>query len=513
MINLNDYVSSSTNKSPSRARGKTSSLSTSSTRLKDLPFKTFSYNPKTIDNEISKIFAFMNNYNSSNKNQIISQKFIKSSNKTKELIKKASYNVLRENMIMDLKEDLEYHKITNDSLVQYKRYSDEVSNYYRKNCEDIGNYKKRLEYELRDFLKLINDYESKKSNYIKEKELLINSNKNIITYKLEEQKKLKEKIKKLNEDLEQQTETLNTLNNILENYNQESLDYLFNLDKNELEFHDKFTELNSEYDRLLSQYRYFFDKEMEKRKNKLIKDGKNFVPSSEENDVNCQLTEDEFKNIFLREIISKIKIQLQEIEEQNKKIKYREDKIKKFTSKLFDQQQSPSNKNKNSIVLKLDYSNSNEKYEKININSNDKINNNNYNTSNVINVNNYISENDKGEKSENIFNKSNIFNTNNNTFANDNNKTRNLNIVNFNEGKMLLNRNKKINIYNNTNNINNVIKITSPITTNNIPPSYKSFTVRDQCLNSGFNTNTNGSTLATTNKVSNYFALTDTNFM
>ncbi len=291
-----------------------------STKFKDLRVsKTHhlslsNYNPKARKEKINRIRQTINSYNI--KNIKLSNELV---NNTKKVISKKS-------LIISLREDLEYHKKVNDSYIAYEKYATDLCNDYKKNFEDIYIYKVNLTRELKDFIELMKEYEETEKVLINEKELIKQSNEDIIKFKLEEQKNLEKKISKLNEDLDKQNISLKDLNAILKlNMSLNQNNYL-NLQNEELKYKEKLETLENAYKKLIHKYNYYQDMTTLEYKKKFANE--NLNKSEEANEASIKLKEESIKNNYLKNQIDAIKNKMKEFDNLNNS------KMKKFKYKL-----------------------------------------------------------------------------------------------------------------------------------------------------------------------------------
>ena len=105
------------------------------------------YNSGIITEKIRKIHQSFASYHYSN---------IK---RTNELILNTQKSISKKNLILSLKEDLEYHKKINESYLAYEKYAEDLCKTYKKNFDDIFIYKKDLTEDLKDFIILLKNFE------------------------------------------------------------------------------------------------------------------------------------------------------------------------------------------------------------------------------------------------------------------------------------------------------------------------------------------------------------------
>lgn len=232
---------------------------------------------------------------------------------------------------MSLRKELKFQKLLNRNLLNFKDYADKNSGEYKKNYEEICKYRDQLHYDLKEFIALCENYEKLKNEYENEKNTLINTNENIISYKTDEQEKMKVRLDKLNSDTQNQHEKIEQLRNTLREFRNKNNDYIVNLEKNEYDHDQRYEMLMKEYKRVENEYKYYYDLEIKSRKDQLDRMNKNFM-AEEEGLVMSRLNDKQVKGAFLKNVIKDIQSQIQEIENLNKRIK--EDKeIEKLLGK------------------------------------------------------------------------------------------------------------------------------------------------------------------------------------
>ncbi len=247
------------------------------------------------------------------------------------LIRKANLKIAKENIIMSLRKELKFQKLLNRNLLNFKDYADKNSGEYKKNYEEICKYRDQLHYDLKEFIAHCENYKKLKNEYENEKNTLINTNENIISYKTDEQEKMKIRLDKLNSDTQNQHEKIEQLRNTLREFRNKNNDYIVNLEKNEYDHDQRYEMLMKEYKRVENEYKYYYDLEIKSRKDQLDRMNKNFM-AEEEGLVMSRLNDKQVKGAFLKNVIKDIQSQIQEIENLNKRIK--EDKeIEKLLGK------------------------------------------------------------------------------------------------------------------------------------------------------------------------------------
>ena len=136
------------------------------------------FNESKMRLKINKILNSFSSYN--DKSKLTAAKLIK-----KENLKNA-----KENIIISLREDLEYQKKINSHYLLYKQYATDISNYYKQNFDEIFKFKSDLRDDLSDFVKVIEGYEEQIKKYNKEKDIMVKTNNDIIKYKNNEKEQV-----------------------------------------------------------------------------------------------------------------------------------------------------------------------------------------------------------------------------------------------------------------------------------------------------------------------------------
>jgi len=258
---------------------------------------------------------------------------LKSKSTAAKLIKAENTNIAKESVILSLRKDLEYHKHVNQNYNIYKKYATDICDYYKQNFEEIFQYKSNLSCDLKDFIKLVDNYEEEIKKCKNDRQTTIKTSEDIIKYKKSEKEKMGERLRKLNYDLEKQDKKLNNITNLLKEYQEQNENYLDRLSNCELSHMEKYEILEDKYNKLVAKYKFYTDREMKKRKIEL--DYKDTNLCKEEEDLaDLKLQDNLLKNVFLREIANEIKKQINEIELVNQKY-LEEQELLKFLGKVF----------------------------------------------------------------------------------------------------------------------------------------------------------------------------------
>ena len=240
--------------------------------------------------------------------------------KNKILIKNTNMKIAKESLIMSLRKELRFQKLLNRNLLNLKEYADKNSNEYKKNYDNICKFRTQIHKDLSEFVSIVDNYEKNINKFNKEKEMMIKTNESLINYKSEEQRKMKEKLDKLNNDTEFQNNKIEKLRKTLREYRNTNEEYYGNMQQNELMHLQKYEKLIGEYKRLENLYKYYFDLEMKNMKLKLDGINKNLFAEEKDNAL-LKLKEKQVMGDFLKNIIQDIHSQMGEIERINKKMK------------------------------------------------------------------------------------------------------------------------------------------------------------------------------------------------
>ena len=249
------------------------------------------------------------------------------------LIKEEKLKNAKENIIISLREDLEYHKKIKKHYLLYKQYATDICNYYKQNFDEILKYKSDLATDLGDFVTVVEAFEDQINQCKKDREIMIKTNNDILKYKNQEKQKMNDKINKLNYDLEVQKIELDKINATLNDYHSQNDNYIDKLNTNELDHIQRYEILEEKYNKLQSQYEVYFNMEIKRRKMELDYQNENLC-RDEKDKIDLVLQDKIVQNNFLKEIANEIKNQINEIEILNQKTA-EEEKMIRFLGKAF----------------------------------------------------------------------------------------------------------------------------------------------------------------------------------
>ena len=326
---------------------------------------------KPIKTEINLILNQIINYQ---KNINIMLKNIRDTNK---------YNISAEKLILTLRQDLKYHT---ESNLKFKNYFTEISklgNNFKYNLDCLNEHKKNLQYELKDFVEIINEKEKEINELKEEKNMLILTNEALLNDKITEKNILDGQLKDAIRNLAFSTDRLNNtktkineLSGELEMINKEITD-------NENEYIKKYDRLLYKYNRELEKFQIFLDNDEYKL---MLNDDINERKIDEfKKNVDIENFERESQTIYLNTVIEGLYKKIEGVK-QNRIKKEKERERYKFLGKYFASHYKEKHKNPIKCLSKKINSKEENKDTKINTN-----NNKNYKTkllnNNINNVN------------------------------------------------------------------------------------------------------------------------------
>ena len=326
---------------------------------------------KPIKTEINLILNQIINYQ---KNINLMLKNIRDTNK---------YNISAEKLILTLRQDLKYHT---ESNLKFKNYFTEISklgNNFKYNLDCLNEHKKNLQYELKDFVEIINEKEKEINELKDEKNMLILTNEALLNDKITEKNILDGQLKDAIRNLAFSTDRLNNtktkineLSGELEMINKEITD-------NENEYIKKYDRLLYKYNRELEKFQIFLDNDEYKL---MLNDDINERKIDEfKKNVDIENFERESQTIYLNTVIEGLYKKIEGVK-QNRIKKKKERERYKFLGKYFASHYKEKHKNPIKCLSKKINSKEENKDTKINTN-----NNKNYKTkllnNNINNVN------------------------------------------------------------------------------------------------------------------------------
>jgi chromosome segregation ATPase len=285
---------------------------------------------KPIKTEINLILNQIINYQ---KNINLMLKNIRDTNK---------YNISAEKLILTLRQDLKYHT---ESNLKFKNYFTEISklgNNFKYNLDCLNEHKKNLQYELKDFVEIINEKEKEINELKDEKNMLILTNEALLNDKITEKNILDGQLKDAIRNLAFSTDRLNNtktkineLTGELEMINKEITD-------NENEYIKKYDRLLYKYNRELEKFQIFLDNDEYKL---MLNDDINERKINEfKKNVDIENFERESQTIYLNTVIEGLYKKIEGVK-QNRIKKEKERERYKFLGKYFASHYKEKHKN------------------------------------------------------------------------------------------------------------------------------------------------------------------------
>jgi len=327
---------------------------------------------KPIKTEINLILNQIINYQ---KNINLMLKNIRDTNK---------YNISAEKLILTLRQDLKYHT---ESNLKFKNYFTEISklgNNFKYNLDCLNEHKKNLQFELKDFVEIINEKEKEINELKDEKNMLILTNEALLNDKITEKKILDGQLKDAIRNLALSTDRLNNtqtkineLTGELEMINKEITD-------NENEYIKKYDRLLYKYNRELEKFQIFLDND--EYKLMLNNDINERKINEFKKNADIENFERESQTIYLNTVIEGLYKKIEGVK-QNKIKKEKERERYKFLGKYFASHYKEKHKNPIKCLSKKINSKEENKDTKIKSNNNKNYKTKFLNNNNINNVN------------------------------------------------------------------------------------------------------------------------------
>ena len=311
-------------------------------------------------------------------------------------------NISAEKLILTLRQDLKYHTELNQKFKNYFTEISKLGNNFKYNLECLNEHKKNLQFEMKDFVEIVEEKEKEMNDLKEEKNMLILTNEALLNDKLTEKTildgQLKDAMRNLAFSSEKLTNTktkINELSGELEMINKEIID-------NENEHIKKYDRLLYKYNRELEKFQVFLDNdEYDLKLNDEINERK--IDEYKKN-VDIENFERESKKVYLNTVIEGLYKKIEGVK-QNRIEREKEKERYKFLGKYFASHYKEKHKEPIKCLCKQ-----NQENKKINSNNN---NNSNKNNSNKNNSNkNILINNNKNYKTKINNNNNNVILTN-----------------------------------------------------------------------------------------------------
>ena len=310
-------------------------------------------------------------------------------------------NISAEKLILTLRQDLKYHTELNQKFKNYFTEISKLGNNFKYNLECLNEHKKNLQFEMKDFVEIVEEKEKEMNDLKEEKNMLILTNEALLNDKLTEKTildgQLKDAMRNLAFSSEKLTNTktkINELSGELEMINKEIID-------NENEHIKKYDRLLYKYNRELEKFQVFLDNdEYDLKLNDEINERK--IDEYKKN-VDIENFERESKKVYLNTVIEDLYKKIEGVK-QNRIEREKEKERYKFLGKYFASHYKEKHKEPIKCLCKQ-----NQENKKINSNNNKS----NKNISNKNNSNkNILINNNKNYKTKINNNNNNVILTN-----------------------------------------------------------------------------------------------------
>ena len=292
-------------------------------------------------------------------------------------------NISAEKLILTLRQDLKYHTELNQKFKNYFTEISKLGNNFKYNLECLNEHKKNLQFEMKDFVEIVEEKEKEINDLKEEKNMLILTNEALLNDKLTEKTildgQLKDAMRNLAFSSEKLTNTktkINELSGELEMINKEIID-------NENEHIKKYDRLLYKYNRELEKFQVFLDNdEYDLKLNDEINERK--IDEYKKN-VDIENFERESKKVYLNTVIEGLYKKIEGVK-QNRIEREKEKERYKFLGKYFASHYKE--KHKEPIKCLCKQNQENKKINSNNNNSNKNISNKNNSNKNILINNN-----------------------------------------------------------------------------------------------------------------------------
>lgn len=285
-------------------------------------------------------------------------KYIRFSEKSKPLANKLGYKIIKEALILGLREELNHNEKMKETLYEYLDDINRLKERVKKNKEEVEDNCNKLKQEFNDRFVIIENFEKQIELLNEEKREIIRTNNEIIAMKNKATQSLKSQLNKVQEDTNEQRVVIDDLKEKIVGLEKKlnGLNNEFDLIIKEEE--EKYKQLLKDYLVLAEKCEYYqieydkFDKYPEEK----LKDDLNLFDNTKKNDI---LTEENLKielaeKIFVRDKlidnVNNLHKQINIIEEKQKEMKEKEKLYGKPLSAR-DKKGKKSNKKKNNLTI------------------------------------------------------------------------------------------------------------------------------------------------------------------
>jgi hypothetical protein len=279
-------------------------------------------------------------------------KYIRFNEKSKPLANKLEYKIIKEALILGLREELNHNETMKETLCEYLDDVNRLKERVKKNKEEVEDNCNQLKQEFNDRFKIIENFEKQIGLLNEEKKEIIRTNNEIIAMKSKTTQSLKNQLNKIQEDTNEQWVVIDDLKEKILGLEKKLNNLNNEFDLIIIEEEKKYKQLLADYLILAEKCEYYqieynkYDKYPEEK----LKDDLNLFDTTKKNDLlteenlKIELAEKTFVRDKLINSINNLHKQINIIEEKQKEIKEKE---KLYGKPLSSRDIKKKNKNKN----------------------------------------------------------------------------------------------------------------------------------------------------------------------
>ena len=307
-----------------------------------------------------------NKYFSTPKYLKLKLKNIRFSELPKSLSNKLGHKIIKEALILGLREELNYNKKIKKTLTKYLSGINRLKEKVKKNKEDVEENCEKLKQEFYDRFTIVENFEKQINLLNDEKKEIIKTNNEIIAMKSKTTESLKKHINKLQTEIEAQRVVIDDLKSKIEvledkkaNLDNEFKQILIDEEKNYQKLLEEFAFLSKKCEYYEIEYNKFdkYPEEIIKQDLNLFDYTKSKDLLTEEN-LKIELAEKNFKRDELLNSVNNLQKQINIFEEKQKELKEKEKLYGKPLSAL-DIKIKKNNKNKTTYAKTITKTNAN----------------------------------------------------------------------------------------------------------------------------------------------------------
>ena len=286
-------------------------------------------------------------------------KYIRFNEKSKPLANKLEYKIIKEALILGLREELNHNETMKETLSEYLDDVNRLKERVKKNKEEVEDNCNQLKQEFNDRFIIIDNFEKQIGLLNEEKKEIIRTNNEIIAMKSKTTQSLKNQLNKIQEDTNEQRVVIDDLKEKILGLEKKLNNLNNEFDLIIIEEEKKYKQLLADYLILAEKCEYYqieynkYDKYPEEK----LKDDLNLFDTTKKNDLlteenlKIELTEKTFVRDKLINSINNLHKQINIIEEKQKEIKEKEKLYgKPLSSRDIKRKNKNKNKNKNLTV-------------------------------------------------------------------------------------------------------------------------------------------------------------------